>query len=184
MEEWKEIPGYEKLYEASTYGNIRTCEGKVTSNSRYETRVWKQRILKQKTDKGGYKRVSLWLDGKNKDYLVHRLVALTFIDKIEEKELINHKDSNPSNNLVENLEWCNHYENLIHAYQNNLNKAAKKTVLTNKSTGEAHFFVSQTAASKFLGKYHGFINEKIKKNVFEHEEYLISFQSQEQGAIE
>ena len=79
MEEWKEIPGYEKLYEASTYGNIRTCEGKVTRTERHGERLWKQRVLKQKTDKGGYKRVSLWKDGRGKTHLVHRLVSSTFL---------------------------------------------------------------------------------------------------------
>ena len=177
MEEWKEIPGYEKLYEASTYGNIRTCEGKVTRTERHGERLWKQRVLKQKTDKGGYKRVSLWKDGTEKTHLVHRLVSSTFLQEAEGKRLINHKDANPSNNTVNNLEWCNHYENLMHAYENNLNQAAKKTVLTNKVTGEIHFFLSQTAASKFLGKHHGFIHEKIKKEIFEYEDYLISFQS-------
>ena len=174
MEQWKEIPGYEKLYEASTYGNIRTCEGKVTTTKHHGKRVWKKKTLKQKTDKGGYKRVSLWLDGKQRTHLSHRLIALTFLNKVEGKELINHKDSCPSNNLIENLEWCTHYENLIHAYENGLNKTAKKTVLTNNKTGEQHTFLSQSEASKFLGKNHGFLSKKIKQNIFEYEDFLIS----------
>lgn len=69
-EEWKDIPGYEGLYQASTLGRIRTCEGKTTSSARFEKRVWKQRIMKQKLNKNRKgridARVCLWKDGKEK----------------------------------------------------------------------------------------------------------------------
>ncbi|HAK1315121.1 TPA: HNH endonuclease, partial [Listeria monocytogenes] len=98
MEIWKDVPGYELIYQASNEGNIRTHEEKTTFSSKHGKRRWKQRILKQKQDKGGYKRVSLWKNGNSKDYLVHRIIALTFIPQIPNKTLINHKDCNPSNN--------------------------------------------------------------------------------------
>lgn len=80
MENWKEIPGYEGLYEASDQGRIRTCEGKTTRNARYTKRVWKQRVLKPKKTRrkknGLYDyHVSLWKDGHEKTWLVSRLVA-------------------------------------------------------------------------------------------------------------
>lgn len=84
MEEWKSIPGYEMLYEASSEGRIRTCEGKVTSSARSPHRVWKQRVLKPKisTSPRGRKdyRVTLWKEGHEKDWLVARLVAMAFCD--------------------------------------------------------------------------------------------------------
>lgn len=53
MEKWRDIPGYEALYQASTEGRIRTCEGKTTRNARFAKRVWKQRILSSITDING-----------------------------------------------------------------------------------------------------------------------------------
>ena len=97
-ENWKAIPGYEGLYEASTLGRIRTAEGKTTSSRRFFKRVWKQRILKGRA-------VSLWKDGKEKDWLVARLVAMTWIDGYCEGMTVNHKDRNRFNNNIDNLEW-------------------------------------------------------------------------------
>ncbi|MGX7065961.1 gp58-like protein [Vagococcus fluvialis] len=76
MEEiWKPIQEFEDIYEVSNRGNIRTVEGKTTNSNLHGKRVWKQRVLKLKTDKNGYKRVSLWKNKKVHDFLVHRLVA-------------------------------------------------------------------------------------------------------------
>lgn len=171
--EWKDIPGYENIYQASTDGQIRTAPGKVTRNAMFKERHWKVRVLKQKSDKGGYKRVSLWKDAKNNDLLVHRLIAETFIPKIRGKDLINHIDGNPSNNNVENLEWCNYSENLIHAYKHHLNHENNEIVLVNKQTFEANYFYSLAQASNFLGKNHGYLSQKISEKISEVGDYLI-----------
>ncbi|EAC2211155.1 NUMOD4 domain-containing protein [Listeria monocytogenes] len=163
MEIWKDVPGYELIYQASNEGNIRTHEEKTTFSSKHGKRRWKQRILKQKQDKGGYKRVSLWKNGNSKDYLVHRIIALTFIPQIPNKTLINHKDCNPSNNNVNNLEWCDYRENLLHAFDNRLNENAQAIVLVNSKTKETKYFRSKTEASRFLGKSHGYISQKLKE---------------------
>jgi len=57
-EAWKEITGYEGLYEISNLGRVRTAKDKTTYSEKHGKRTWKQRTLKQKTDKNGYKRVS------------------------------------------------------------------------------------------------------------------------------
>ena len=77
-EVWKDIPGYEDIYQASNYGRIRSSEGKTTYSRKHGVRHWKSRVLKLKVDNQFSKRVSLWKDGKQKDFLVHRLVAATF----------------------------------------------------------------------------------------------------------
>ena len=177
MEEiiWKNIPGYEGIYEVSSTGSVRTSKGKTTRTSFHGVRKWKQRELKQKTDRDGYKRVSLWKDGKVKDFLVHRLVALTFIDKPEEKNIINHKDCSPSNNRIENLEWCDHSENLLHAYKNRLNKSNDRVILLHVKTNESVVFTSKAEASLFLGKSKGYISNVIiqgKKRVGDYEIFV------------
>lgn len=164
MEVFKPIPEYKGIYEVSNKGTIKTDKDKTTYTKGVGVRHWKQRIMKLKTDKGGYKRVTLWKDGKSKDFLVHRLVAAAFIPNPKGYELINHRDGNPSNNNVSNLEWTDYYGNLMHAYNHDLNKEAQPIVLVNSKTKESHYFYSKAEASRFLKHNDAFISAKLKNN--------------------
>lgn len=82
-----------------------------------------KKILKHRIKKDGYHEVCLYDKNHKKIYrLVHRLVAAAFLDEIEDKKYVNHKDGNKDNNSIENLEWVNSTENNQHAWDNNLNK--------------------------------------------------------------
>ena len=172
-EYWKEVIGYEGIYEVSNKGKIRSSKDKTTKSTLHGERKWKQRILKQKTDKKGYKRVTLYKEKIPDTFLVHRLVAMSFINKIEGKELINHIDCNPSNNYVSNLEWCTHKENNDHAWENNLYSSNDIIILKNTNTGELLEFNSKTKASLFLGRNHGFLHHLLKSGLREVDEYKI-----------
>lgn len=97
----KDIKGYEGLYRASENGEIFS--------------VRRGKNLSQATKKNGYKQLVLYKDKKPKTHLVHRLVADTFLPKVEGKDTVNHIDSNKANNNLENLEWCTPKENSKHA---------------------------------------------------------------------
>lgn len=99
-EEWRDIPGYEGLYQASASGMIRSLHTR-TNQKGYN-------ILKQlrSNKKLLYLSVSLCKDGKCERKSVHRLVAMAFIPNPDNLPHVNHKDENPSNNRVDNLEWC------------------------------------------------------------------------------
>lgn len=172
MEIWKDVVGYEGIYEVSNLGRVRTHKDKITFSNKHGVRKWKQRILKDKTPNGRDVRVSLWKDKKPKDFLVHRLVATAFLPKIEGKTCVNHIDGNPKNNNVENLEWCTHEENQNHAFDNGLANTNQEIVLFNKITKETFYFRSKAKASKFLGKSHGFISDQIKKGKTEYENFV------------
>jgi len=103
MEKWKKIEGYE--YWISNQGRMKN----------------KDKVLKLVTNRG-YHRVGLYKNGKPKHFLVHRLVAIYFIENTNNKPIINHKNGVKKDNRVENLEWCTDSENKYHAYANNLNK--------------------------------------------------------------
>lgn len=166
-EEWKSIPGYEMLYEASSKGRIRTCEGKVTSNARFPHRVWKQRILKQKCTRNlkGRRdcRVSLWKDGKERTWLVARLIALTFCTGYSDGMTVNHIDGNPMNNSASNLEWCSIAENIQKGFRDGLFSTPKQVSIIDPD-GIEHKFASQSAASRFLGRGNSYISTKISQN--------------------
>lgn len=102
---WKDVPGYEGLYEVSNWGNVRSL------NYRGKKGV---HILSPGTDKKGYKRVILFKDDKGTTFQVHRLVASTFLVNPNNLPQVNHKDKNPGNNIVENLEWCSLKYNIDH----------------------------------------------------------------------
>lgn len=67
---WKEINGYEGIYEVSNHGRVRTHKDKITHSQRHGIRHWKQRILKPKSTKTREPRVSLWKNKRSKDYLI------------------------------------------------------------------------------------------------------------------
>lgn len=112
IEIWKEIPGYEGYYEASTYGRIRSIERISKGRWGYAHRM--PHVLSPNDVHDGYQQVKFSIDGVKSQPLVHRLVAITFIPNPLGLPQINHKDGNKSNNNVENLEWCSAAENSQH----------------------------------------------------------------------
>lgn len=114
MEEWKDIEGYEGLYQVSDQGNVKSLARKRNNSKGSYTQ--KERILKQSNTTTGYKKVELVKNGQKKSLRVHRLVAQAFIPNPENKPEVNHIDGNKTNNFVSNLEWVTSSENTTHAY--------------------------------------------------------------------
>ena len=162
MEEWKDIPDYEGIYEASTYGNIRTKDGKTTSNRRYENRCWKSRQLKGRGDNPiTGKRVSLWKEGKRREFLVARLIALTFLGEPPEGFTVNHKDGNRFNNNIENLEWLSRADNIRHGFETGLYHT--QIAITVSDGKKLLQFRSLAQLDRFLGRCNGYSSGRIKK---------------------
>lgn len=171
MEIWKDIPRYEGIYQASSEGRIRSAPGKTTFTKRHGVRHWETRIIKPKKcanfNACGY-RVTLWKDGKAKDFLVARLVCTTFHeDLIETNMTVNHIDGNRLNNKIENLEWLTLGDNIRAGFDTGLyKKAQKKVSLVNKETKERIDFDSFSQASRFLGKNNGYLSCRINRECF------------------
>lgn len=101
---WKDIEGYEGLYQVSNYGKVKSL-----ARPRRIGMIWcikKEVLMQQRINPSGYKTVVLHKDGKKKTKLVHRLVAFAFIPNENFFPVINHKDEIKTNNYYKNLEWC------------------------------------------------------------------------------
>jgi hypothetical protein len=163
--EWRDIKGYEGIYEVSNTGLVRSHKDKTTTNKHGKVKKWNQIILKQKVGSDNCCRVNLHKDRKAKTFLIHRLVAFAFLEKPEGKDFVNHIDGNRLNNHLSNLEWCNYTENNNHAFDNRLIKTSQQIKLINIVTKEEHIFRSKAKASEFLGKNNGFVSYLILKGV-------------------
>lgn len=108
---WKDIEGYEGLYQVSNLGNVRS----------YHSGEW--RLLTNVINSRGYKQYLLYKNGKRKNMRGNRLVAEAFIPNPDNLSFVNHKDENPSNDCVENLEWC------TCEYNNNYGTARERSSL-------------------------------------------------------
>ena len=118
MEEvWKDIEGYEGLYQVSNLGNVKSL---VDSNG-----VAREKILKPIIASNWYLKVDLCKNKTKKRFLVHRLVAKAFIENTNNYPCVNHKDESRINNVVENLEWCTYKYNSNYG---NRNERASKSI--------------------------------------------------------
>ena len=106
---WKPIKGFEGLYEVSNKGMVKSLARQVMNRGKLQSRP--ERILKQRKDKRGYCSVVLCKEGRIYPKAVHRLVADAFILNPENKPVVDHVDTNASNNKVDNLRWCTQKEN-------------------------------------------------------------------------
>lgn len=119
MEEiWKDVKGFEGLYQVSNLGRIKSYAHKVKCRGGF--RVQPSKILTNCFD-GNYYHVTLFKTNKRKLLLVHRIVAMAFLDNHENKRTVNHIDGNKQNNKVDNLEWATYSENIKHAFSTGLN---------------------------------------------------------------
>lgn len=167
MKIWKEIPGSNGEYKVSNYGEVMTAKT--------------GRILTPAIDACGYERVCLFKMDRNRRFKVHRLVAMTFIDKVDGKNQVNHKDGNKCNNYVDNLEWCTSKENVHHAKNTGLRKGheqmcekrRKPIIATNIATGETIRFESILAAKTAIKTNH--IQEVLKGLRYEAKGYTFRY---------
>lgn len=120
---WKDIPGFEGIYQASTKGRIKSLDRTVhfIYNGKEKTKFFKGKILNFRIGNTGYYRIKLCKNGTAKYCFVHRLVASTFLDNPYNLPQVNHKDGNRLNNNIDNLEWVTMSENVRHAYNTGLN---------------------------------------------------------------
>ena len=108
-EVWRDVKGYEGLYQVSSEGRVKSLKRKGRR---------KERILKHQIDRNGYLRLNLCAGGKSRLFFVHRLVCQAFHENPDNNPCVNHIDENKTNNAASNLEWCTYEENINHGTRN------------------------------------------------------------------
>lgn len=176
MEEWKDIKGYEGLYQVSNEGRVKSLGRYI--KSRGNGKSWRnERILKLKTDKYGYSVVGLTsYEGVMKWKKVHRLVAEAFIPNTDNLPQVNHKNEDKTLNIVENLEWCtqaynDNYGTRNERMRNNLlnRKDLSKIVYQYTLNGELiAIYPSSAEAARELGVNPTGIRNCIKGKQFDY----------------
>lgn len=146
MEIWRDIKGYEGMYEVSNRGVVRSKERIIVLKDKkgkdrpctYKSKVLKpcKRMYKDHTNTMPRLQVVLSKKGHTRSYDVHRLVAETFIENPHNYETVNHKDGNTENNNVDNLEWLPLSDNIRHAFKNNLIHTMKPIAMIDTITGK------------------------------------------------
>lgn len=154
---WKDIKGYEGIYQVSNLGRVY--------NSKYH------RFLSTPTNrKKKYVDVALNKNGVAKSYKVHRLVADAFIPNPNNLPFVNHKDENPSNNCVDNLEWCTNEYNLKYGNAHK-KQALSRSVLTAHQILECYNLMKNGYSMTDIGKIYGVSGQTISRALTKNKKY-------------
>ena len=124
MQQWKDIKGFEGIYQVSSGGRVRRLDTMVPFNGKLTLR--KGRELKPTVNSKGYATIVLCWKGRRKTCAIHNLVADAFILRIPTLTHVNHIDGNPLNNLLRNLERCTPSHNQLHSYRMNGRKNPRR----------------------------------------------------------
>lgn len=161
---WKDIEGYEGLYQISNLGRVKSLPKTWWNGQCNITQA--EKILSQTLDPKGYLKVTLCKNTIHKTHRVHRLIAFAFVPNPCNKEQVNHKNGIKTDNSINNLEWVTHQENCQHAQDCLLNKArfSKKQKEAVKLTSQKRRKLSKTQvnAIKDLRKSSGYGAIKIQ----------------------
>lgn len=164
-EEWRDVIGYEGLYQVSNHARIRSVE-RIGKHSKGGDKLLRSKEKKPFYTSNGRVRVELSKNGVNKKHSLHVIVAKAFVPNPKNLEEVNHKDENPKNNYPENLEWCTHLYNMN--YGTRTQRASESKF---KAVGMYHpkenilmrVFISMKEAAEFLNVSNSCITISCKK---------------------
>lgn len=172
IEEWKDIPGYKGIYQASNLGRIKSLSRIVYLPKRKINRRQKEIILTFNPKTKQYPKVSLHNNSEHEVRTIHNIIGLLFVPNPNKLPFLNHKNGIKTDPRACNLEWCSHLENIRHAFKNGLipsgednhkAKLSNNIVLAIKRLYRINPKVNQSAIARKLGVQRSIINGIVKK---------------------
>lgn len=162
---WKDVAGYEGLYQVSNLGRVKSVKGVS------------ERILKGGNDCHGYLCLNLWKNNQRIMFKIHRLVAQAFIPNPENKPQVNHIDEDKTNNVDSNLEWCTAKENNNHGtrIERVIISNQKKVKAIDIANGEYNYYESIKACGKALGIDNSNITKQLKGKLRQSGGYIFEY---------
>lgn len=160
---WKDVKGFNGKYQVSSYGRVKSI-GHTDSLGRY----WKSVVLRPAKYRGEYLHVHLTSShSKQVSISVHQLVARAFIPNPNNYPQVNHKDEDPTNNHVDNLEWCTAQYNVNYGHHNyNTSKTLTRDICAlDINTGDVIFMFDCARDHRNLGFAHSYIQQCAKHNI-------------------
>ena len=147
---WKDIVGYEGLYQCSNKGRIKSLDRTVATKKGSRGFKELKGTIRKTQNRLGYRTITLFKDNERKSYYIHRLVAEVFIPNPSAFSFVNHKDESRDNNKTENLEWCSHQYNISYGtiLKRKSEKLSRIVEGTHVTTGEKVTFKSMTEAGR------------------------------------
>lgn len=152
-EVWKDIVGYEGLYQVSNMGRVKSL--REWNGNRHKAQYREREHILNPTDNGnGYLIIGLRNGAKRKNHYIHRLVAAAFIPNPNGLKYVNHLDYDKRNNAVDNLEWCTQRENILYSVEHMRKPHNNKL----PSTGERYIREKDgryelTIKEKYIGRF-------------------------------
>lgn len=162
MEEWRDIEGYEGLYQVSNKGRVKSLDREIEYlvKGRYKAkRTYHSTILKTYHNNSGYILVDLHINQKRDKCTVHRLVAEAFIPNPQNKPQVGHINCDKTDNRVENLYWCTQEEN------NNNPITIERMRESGKKKDVSHLFTAENMEKKRLALIGHIVTEETKSKI-------------------
>ena len=155
-EQWKDVPGYEGLYQVSDLGRVRSVTHKTT-DILGRTRTYKSKIMSG-SSVNGYRHLVLHKGQKDTGFLVHRLVMLAFVGECPEGQQVAHGDRDKTNNKLENLRYATQKENeedkLAHGTRAK-GEASSSALLTSSEVLDVRYLWSYNFSGQKIADYFG-----------------------------
>lgn len=146
---WRDIIGYEGLYQVSNLGKVKRLD--TLNDNGYRKAILKEKELKPSLSNNGYLTINLYKMQKPSKKLIHRLVCESFLENPYCLKYVNHKDYNKLNNCVENLEWVSNMENNLHRFKNITTSSGYSGVCWDKNKNKWRAYIFIEGKLKHLG---------------------------------